>query len=183
MVTIGVYTLASWTRPWCITYCVSVLSLATLALLGPRLGVFANPGFTVCCVPVLFFSHPITLLGIVFNHRGRRAFFSAAIDESHNKQTLDQLEQLGGRLLTDDGGQVFAAYFNNTAIRDADLAHLTEVTGLTQLILTGTAVSDTGLAQLHKLKQLKIVDLTDTRVSLAGVESLRTALPRVTIYH
>ncbi|MEE3369338.1 MAG: hypothetical protein VX346_08340 [Planctomycetota bacterium] len=183
VVTVGVYTLASWTQPWCITYCVSVFSLATLALLGPQLGVFANPVVGVCCAPVLFFLHPITLLGVVFSHRRRRAFFNASIDESHNKQTLDQLEQLGGRLLTDNDGQVFAAYFNNTAIRDADLAYLTVVTGLTHLILTGTAVSDTGLAQLHSLGQLKIVDLTETRVSAAGVQSLRTALPRATIYH
>ena len=183
VVTVGMYRLAHWTQTWCITYCVAVFALPMLALVGPQLGVSAGPGFAVCCAPVLFFFHPITLLGVVFSQRGRRAFFSEPINESQNTQTLDQLEQLGGRLLTDNGGQVFAAYFNNTPIRDADLALLEEVPGLTQLMLTGTAVSDAGLAHLHDLNKLKTVDLTETQVSATGTEGLRSALPGATIYH
>ena len=183
VVTLGMYRLAHWTQTWCIAYCVAVFALPMLALLGPQLGVSAVPGFAVCCAPVLFFFHPITLLGVVFSHRGRQAFFSEPINETQNTHTLNQLEQLGGRLLTDKGGQVFAAYFNNTPIRDEDLALLEEVPGLTQLMLTGTAVSDAGLAHLHGLNKLRTVDLTETQVSAVGVASLRSALPRTTIYH
>ena len=78
---------------------------------------------------------------------------------------------------------MFAAYFNNTRIQDADLVLLAEVPGLTQLMLTGTAVSDTGLAHLYGLEKLKTVDLTETQVSAAGVARLRSVLPRATIYH
>ena len=183
VVTVGMYRLAHWTQTWSIAYCVAVFALPMLVLLGPQLGVSVRPGFGVCCAPVLFFFHPLTLLGVVFSHQGRWAFFSEPVNESQNRQTLHQLEQLGGRLLTDNGGQVFAAYFNNTRIRDADLVLLAEVPGLTQLMLTGTAVSDTGLAHLHGLEKLKTVDLTETQVSAAGVASLRSVLPRATIYH
>ena len=157
------YRLAHWTQTWSIGYCVVVFALPMLVLLGTPLGVSVGPGFGVCCAPVLFFFHPLTLLGVVFSHRGRRAFFSDPVNESQNTQTLHQLEQLGGRLLTDNGGQVFAAYFNNTRLGDAD--------------------SDGGLAHLRGLEQLKTVDLTETQVSAAGVASLRNALPRATIYH
>ena len=183
VVTVGMYRLAHWTQTWSIAYCVAVFALPMLVLLVPQLGISVGLGFGICCAPVLFFFHPLTLLGVVFSHQGRRAFFREPVNESQNRQTLQQLEQLGGRLLADNGGQVFAAYFNNTRLGDADLVLLAEVPGLTQLMLTGTAVSDAGLAHLHGLEQLKTVDLTETMVSAAGVANLRSALPRATIYH
>ena len=183
VVTVGMYRLAHWTQTWSIAYCVAVFALPMLVLLVPQLGISVGLGFGICCAPVLFFFHPLTLLGVVFSHQGRRAFFREPVNESQNRQTLQQLEQLGGRLLADNGGQVFAAYFNNTRLGDADLVLLAEVPGLTQLMLTGTAVSDAGLAHLHGLEQLKTVDLTETKVSAAGVANLRSALPRATIYH
>lgn len=58
-------------------------------------------------------------------------------------------------------------------VTDAGLRHLSGLTELLFLRLSGTKISDAGLAQLQQLKQLRTLDLSHTDITKAGIEQLR----------
>ena len=94
------------------------------------------------------------------------------------------VEALGGSLsgtVNADGGPWGSANLTATEATDADLAHLTGLTTLTDLGLGGTPVTDAGLAHLTGLTGLETLDLRETQVTDAGIASLREALPNVVI--
>jgi hypothetical protein len=61
---------------------------------------------------------------------------------------------------------------NETAITDIGLAHLSGLSKLRLLHLSGTAVTDAGLVHLDALP-LEVIDLCGTRVTDAGLGHLR----------
>ena len=61
------------------------------------------------------------------------------------------------------------------------LAHLTGLTALEVLELSGTQVTDAGLAHLTGLTALEILYLDDTQVTDVGVAELQQALPNCRI--
>ena len=66
-------------------------------------------------------------------------------------------------------------------VNDETLRHLSCLTGLEGLALTGTRVTDAGLAHLQKLTRLSELSICDTKVTDVGVAELKRALPGLTI--
>ena len=66
----------------------------------------------------------------------------------------------------------------NTSLRGPGLGQLT---GLTELDLSGTPINDEGLRHLYGLTQLRTLRLINTEATAAGIEELRKKLPNVTV--
>ncbi len=67
---------------------------------------------------------------------------------------------------------------SSTRVSNAQLAHLSKLTGLRVLWLYDTPISDPGLVHLRSLDGLRIINLRSTLVSAAGVDALQEALPQ-----
>ncbi|MBM4256180.1 MAG: hypothetical protein FJ147_09815 [Deltaproteobacteria bacterium] len=67
---------------------------------------------------------------------------------------------------------------SSTRVSNAQLAHLTKLTGLRVLWLYDTPISDPGLAHLRSLSGLRVLNLRSTLVSTAAVDTLQEALPQ-----
>lgn len=63
--------------------------------------------------------------------------------------------------------------FDDTAVTDAGLAHLSGLTKLLQVSVNGTAVTDAGLAHLRELTDLRYLFVCHTGVTDAGLIHLR----------
>ncbi len=71
---------------------------------------------------------------------------------------------------------------NGTHVTDTGLEHLKSLASLTELNLAGTQVTDAGLAHLKGLRRLTTLNVVRTQVTDAGAQSLKQALPGLTIY-
>lgn len=67
---------------------------------------------------------------------------------------------------------------SSTRVSNAQLAHLSKLSGLRVLWLYDTPVSDGGLAHLQSLGGLRVLNLRSTLVSTAAVDALQEALPQ-----
>lgn len=61
---------------------------------------------------------------------------------------------------------------SDTQVTDAGLAHLSDMTSLTELYINNTAVSDDGVASLSKLYRLKTLSLIQTRITDKSISFL-----------
>jgi hypothetical protein len=68
-----------------------------------------------------------------------------------------------------------------TKITDAGVAQLAALKNLTYINLFGTEVTDKGLASLASMKSLQNIYLYETKVTDAGVDKLKAALPKAEI--
>jgi hypothetical protein len=64
-----------------------------------------------------------------------------------------------------------------TAVTDAGLRRLGELTELETLVLDGTQVTDACLPHLSGLSKLRHLDLRGTRISADGIAKIQLALP------
>ena len=67
---------------------------------------------------------------------------------------------------------------SSTRVSNAQLAHLSKLSGLRVLWLYDTPISDAGLAHLRSLTGLRVLNLRSTLVSTAAVDALQEALPQ-----
>jgi thiol-disulfide isomerase/thioredoxin len=95
---------------------------------------------------------------------------------------LDRLEFLAvSRTAVTDAGlghladvsELKLLYLEDTVVGDGGLAHLAHLAKLEVLILNNTDVSDTGLAHLKGLSELMVLQLRNTSVSDVGLEHLK----------
>jgi serine/threonine protein kinase/WD40 repeat protein len=89
---------------------------------------------------------------------------------SQTRVTSASLEQLRGLPI----GLLTLGYLK---IEDNDLIHLSTLSDLRGLQLSGTETSDSGLVHLARLKQLRSIDLRETKVTPDGIAKLKLALP------
>jgi hypothetical protein len=95
---------------------------------------------------------------------------------------------LAGTKISDDGlkaldnmSNLRRLHLEKTAVTDAGLSHLKNLNNLEYLNLYHTSVSDAGLAQLQGLKKLKNVYLWQSKVTDEGAETLKKALPTLSV--
>ena len=103
-------------------------------------------------------------------------------------QLAAAVKALGGTAIQDlaaPGQPIVSLDFHHTRVSDADLEHLRTLGQLRSLNLSGTAITDAGLASLENLTSLQVLQLSSTRVSDAGVPHLRglTQLRELSFYH
>lgn len=108
---------------------------------------------------------------------------------AQQQTAIREIERLGGRVLTTHGEPNWLLWVNGnrsfrvfekatvvnlseTAITDADLAHLAKLNGLERLNLGETEITDAGLAPLERLTGLKALDLSRTQITGTGLEHL-----------
>ncbi|MHC4176319.1 MAG: hypothetical protein ACYSWU_02365 [Planctomycetota bacterium] len=72
-----------------------------------------------------------------------------------------------------------AVYLDDTRITDAGLRHLAGLSGLETLSVNYTQVGDAGLEHLKGLGQLGPLELLETEVTAAGLRELKKTLPRL----
>jgi hypothetical protein len=72
-------------------------------------------------------------------------------------------------------------HLEKTQITDKGLVHLKDLVNLEYLNLYGTNVTDAGLSSLHGMKKLKKLYLWQSKVTQAGADNLKKALPQVDI--
>ncbi|HET6246950.1 MAG TPA: c-type cytochrome domain-containing protein [Tepidisphaeraceae bacterium] len=72
-------------------------------------------------------------------------------------------------------------HLEKTAITDAGLTHLKNLTALEYLNLYSTAVTDGGMNDLIGLKALKNIYLWQSKVTDSGADTLKKAIPAVTV--
>jgi hypothetical protein len=70
---------------------------------------------------------------------------------------------------------------HRSPVTDESLARLDGLTGLQSLILFHTPISDAGLMRLKRLGRLRNLSIENTKVTDAGVAELQKALPKLTI--
>ena len=112
-----------------------------------------------------------------------------SIMQARQQTAISRIEQLGGRVLTTQGGPVWLRRLvGNRAMRpfdratlvnlsetdaeDADLELLTRLRGVERLNLSGTRITDEGLSRVAELHGLKALDLSGTEVTDAGLMHL-----------
>jgi hypothetical protein len=102
----------------------------------------------------------------------------------------DQIAQLDlGRTAVTDAGMKTLAQLTHlasldlrqTKITDAGLQHLAAASKLRTLNLYGTEVTDAGLKHLYNLKGLKNVFLWQTKATEAGAKQLAAAVPGLSV--
>ena len=81
------------------------------------------------------------------------------------------VKALGGATES-DGGRLKGIDLSYTSVSDAQLSHLSGLTGLERLSLEVTQVGDLGMAALQGLTGLKSLNLNSTTVSDAGLAKL-----------
>ena len=74
------------------------------------------------------------------------------------------------RALAPDG--LIGLHAEGSTVDDAELIHLSGMTGLQQLDLSGTRITDAGLVHLQSLRALESLDLWDTAITDVGVALL-----------
>lgn len=126
-------------------------------------------------IPVIL---AVSLIGI-------QAFF-----HTRQKDAIENIEGLGGRVLTTHGGpewlrrlagrgmgklfdRATVVNLRKTKITDAELIQLKRLNGLERLNLSETNTADHGLAHLEGLTGLKALDLSGTKISGRGLERLQ----------
>lgn len=67
---------------------------------------------------------------------------------------------------------------SSTRVSNAQLAHVSKLSGLRVLWLYDTPISDAGLVHLQSLSGLRVLNLRSTLVSTAAVDALQEALPQ-----
>jgi hypothetical protein len=72
-------------------------------------------------------------------------------------------------------------FFSRSAITDAGLDNIGNLTRLKYLDLRDTAITDAGLKHLGKLRLLETLDLTGTNTTEAGIHELQSKLPHCKI--
>jgi len=77
--------------------------------------------------------------------------------------------------------QLRTLWLTRSQVTDAGLSRLSHMKALARLYLDGTQITDAGLDHLKCLTQLDRLALTHTKVTDAGVQSLKSALPHVTV--
>ena len=92
------------------------------------------------------------------------------------------VEELGGRVVRDDHGEVVRISLTNSRITDAELGQLEELTGLQTLDLGGTKISNAGLAHLTDLSNLVTLSLHSTRITDAGLLHLKGLIGLKTLW-
>jgi Leucine Rich repeat len=85
-------------------------------------------------------------------------------------------------MLTDLLYRAWVEDFKENEISDDGLIHLTRLTHLRSLDLSGTRITDAGLAHLRELKSLRELDVAGTRVTDAGTRQF-TGLTRLQRIH
>ena len=118
---------------------------------------------------------PRAALGSGFRHwfgstgsRATRRGLNLYVDGARSLEPL--------RALAPDG--LIGLHAERSAVDDAELIHLSGMTGLQQLDLSGTRITDAGLVHLQSLKRLETLDLWDTAVTDVGL-SLLARLPKL----
>jgi Leucine-rich repeat (LRR) protein len=81
-------------------------------------------------------------------------------------------QDYGANLPVGDFQVVGIRLVDNAQIGDAELAKLTPLANLEQLMLNSTRVADAGLTHLMPLKNLRFLLLSDTKVGDTGIETL-----------
>jgi Leucine-rich repeat (LRR) protein len=79
------------------------------------------------------------------------------------------------------GLKVNTLVLDHTAVSDAGLEKLKDLTSLQALDLSFTQVTDAGLAHLGALPNLRTLNLTGTRVTDQGVAQLKVARPNLVV--
>ena len=74
--------------------------------------------------------------------------------------------------LPDEPLEIIAIRLGGTGIRDAELAHLKDASGLRELSLANTPITDAGLAHLQHLRELTHLDLGETGVTGEGLANV-----------
>jgi hypothetical protein len=105
---------------------------------------------------------------------------------------VDYFDDVAAAGLSSDAGDSDVAHLSqltdvsfvvlqDTKVSDSSLAHLTRLTSLKVLWLDRSQVTDAGLAHLTGLKRLESLTLERTQVTDAGCERLQQALPNCKI--
>ena len=81
-------------------------------------------------------------------------------------------QEMGGRAVLNEHGEVESLYLGQTRITDSELAKLLALRQLKRLFLNQTGITDEGLRHLRKLDRLVFLDLDQTVVSDAGIPHL-----------
>lgn len=117
------------------------------------------------------------------NRRAALGASPAPVPKEKETRALKAIERLGARIQRDAGpnGQIVDLDFRGTAVKDADLKDVRELTNLRRLYLGNTQITDEGLKQLHGLKNLEMLGLAGVKVSPAAVTALRAVLPKCQI--
>ena len=93
----------------------------------------------------------------------------------------DGLKKLGASIRRNEQGEVVEVVFNFNDITDAGLVHLTGMTNLQTLSLSGSNITDPGIVHLKGLNKLQKLYLMRAKVTSAGVAHLPKALPNCLI--
>jgi hypothetical protein len=115
-----------------------------------------------------------------------------------HREAVDRFKTMGGQVMVDSQGEVYAVKLSgtrvtdkqleplarmknlrllnldDTGITDAGLVHVKDLVGLKVLTLCRTRISDSGLVHLANLKELERLRLNDTDTSDAGLEHLKS---------
>ena len=97
------------------------------------------------------------------------------VEEREAQRKLGELE---AKFRHNREGRVTAADLGNSAVEDADLAHLPHFERVEELVLSGTEVTDRGLHYVRPLSRLKRLSLRGTDITDAGLAAL-TGLPLI----
>src|SRR5205807_9494256 len=96
---------------------------------------------------------------------------SAAPAANTGKAIAAWVKAMGGSAEM-DGERLKAIDLSSTSVSDAQLSHLSGLTGLEKLSLEVTQVGDLGIASLEHLTGLKELNLNQTTISDAGLAKL-----------
>ena len=89
------------------------------------------------------------------------------------KQAAAAMQRSGAILAADDQGRIRSVRLSRTAVTDAGLVHLRELSGLKALYLDDTEVTGAGLLHIAGLTGLETLSVNYTRVGDAGLEHLK----------
>jgi hypothetical protein len=106
-----------------------------------------------------------------------------------HQNAIDQIEQLGGRVVTTHGGpgwirqvargrsvpgfeQATVVNLSRTPVQDEDLRFLHRLNRVERLNLSDTPIADAGLVHVGKLPHLKALDLSRTGIAGEGLRHL-----------
>lgn len=97
-------------------------------------------------------------------------------------QARAQIERLGGRVATDQAGEVVKVFLNRSQIDDRSISLVKHLPQVKVLNLTGTSVGDAGLEHLVGNSGLLRIYAAGTNVTDEGRRKLQQAVPDCAVY-
>lgn len=99
--------------------------------------------------------------------------------ERRAQAAWDRIEALGGDGVWD--AEVVMVSFANTGITDDDLAVFRDFPFVQTLDLSGTAVTEAGLTHLDELSALEVLDVRNTKITRTAIAAFRKRFQAVTV--